>query len=205
MPEIRRTWQVGGFAGGGFVPFYSLHSRDSYTSDISLDFASAGLEVGRTITGLHGPGLLRGQGEAMAEVIPFWIADYPSQTLMTYYPGDPNPEAGPFGPYARHGVSVTPLLFRWNFQHRRQAKFVPWAQLGGGLLWTNHKFPLLALSTSVINFTPQAGIGENIFVRKHQSLEFAVKAVHISNASLGDSNPGINASLQFSLGYSWWK
>jgi hypothetical protein len=29
--------------------------------------------------------------------------------------------------------------------------------------------------------------------------------VHISNASLGDSNPGVNATVQFQIGYSWWK
>jgi len=82
---------------------------------------------------------------------------------------------------------------------------LPWMQLGGGLLWTNHKFPLLGGSTSVINFTPQVGIGESIFIRKRQSLDFAIKAVHISNAGLGDNNPGINATLQFSMGYSWWR
>jgi lipid A 3-O-deacylase len=29
--------------------------------------------------------------------------------------------------------------------------------------------------------------------------------MHISNASLGDANPGVNATVQFQIGYSWWK
>ena len=86
-----------------------------------------------------------------------------------------------------------------------ESRAVPWAQLGGGLLWTNHKFPLLGGSTSVINFTPQIGFGESTFVKKNQSVDAAFKIVHISNAGLGDNNPGINFTFQFSVGYSWWK
>jgi len=29
--------------------------------------------------------------------------------------------------------------------------------------------------------------------------------VHISSASLGDRNPGVNASVQVQLGYTFWK
>jgi hypothetical protein len=48
-------------------------------------------------------------------------------------------------------------------------------------------------------------VGVQYFVRPRQSISFAANAVHISNASMGDSNPGVNASVQFSIGYSWWK
>jgi hypothetical protein len=60
-------------------------------------------------------------------------------------------------------------------------------------------------NTSVINFTPQGAIGESIFIKKNRSLDFAFKAVHISNAGLGVNNPGLNITLQFSAGYSWWR
>jgi lipid A 3-O-deacylase len=38
------------------------------------------------------------------------------------------------------GVSLTPVIFRWNFltQSRR---FQPWFQGAGGLIYTTHKFP----------------------------------------------------------------
>jgi hypothetical protein len=32
----------------------------------------------------------------------------------------------------------------------------------------------------------------------------AASGVHISSASLGDKNPGVNASVQFQIGYTWW-
>jgi hypothetical protein len=57
----------------------------------------------------------------------------------------------------------------------------------------------------VINFTPQVGVGVNIFNRPKHSVNFAIKAIHISNASLGDHNPGLNQTIQFSAGYSWWR
>ena len=34
---------------------------------------------------------------------------------------------------------------------------------------------------------------------------FEANAVHISSASLGDKNPGVNASVQFQIGYAWWR
>ena len=38
-----------------------------------------------------------------------------------------------------------------------------------------------------------------------RSIDFSANAVHVSSASLGDKNPGVNASVQFTIGYSWWK
>jgi hypothetical protein len=126
------------------------------------------------------------------------------------------------------GVSVTPIILRWNFTHGR--RWMPWMQGAGGLIWTNHKYPafgeappagagiygspesgdLLAndgpnTDTSVWNFTPQFGVGAHYFVRPRRSIDFSANAVHISSSSLGDKNPGVNASVQLSVGYSWWK
>ena len=126
------------------------------------------------------------------------------------------------------GASVTPIILRWNFTHAR--RFMPWIQGAGGLIWTNHKYPasgvpppdgaatygppeggyLLAndgpnADTSVWNFTPQFGVGTHYFVRARRSIDFSANAVHISSSSLGDKNPGVNVSVQLSVGYSWWK
>jgi hypothetical protein len=57
----------------------------------------------------------------------------------------------------------------------------------------------------VFNFTPQFGVGVHYFLHGDRSIDFGANAIHISSASLGDKNPGVNASVQFSLGYSWWK
>ena len=56
-----------------------------------------------------------------------------------------------------------------------------------------------------LTFTPQVDFGENLFTKKSQSLNLALKVVHISSAGLGEYNPGVNVSVQFSLGYSFWK
>jgi hypothetical protein len=76
-------------------------------------------------------------------------------------------------------------------------------------LWTSQNFPqgtgVVGGSTSRINFTPQVAFGESIFTKKNQSLDLALKVVHISSAGLGEYNPGVNLTLQFTLGYSWWK
>jgi hypothetical protein len=32
-----------------------------------------------------------------------------------------------------------------------------------------------------------------------------VNGMHISSASLGDNNPGVNASIQVQVGYTLWK
>jgi len=62
-----------------------------------------------------------------------------------------------------------------------------------------------ASNTSVWNFAPQFGIGVHYFTRPNRSIDFGANAVHISSASLGDKNPGVNAGVQFTAGYSWWK
>lgn len=142
----------------------------------------------------------------MLEIIPFWLARYPPQTQVLHFRGSNQTESSHWNGEDFHGASVTPFLLRWNFSQRDSARVVPWAQLGGGLLWTNHKFPYSYLGgTSVINFTPQVGAGVNFFNRPKHSINLAMKAIHISNASLGDHNPGLNQTLQFSLGYSWWR
>jgi hypothetical protein len=48
-------------------------------------------------------------------------------------------------------------------------------------------------------------VGVHYFTRAKRSIDLGANAIHISSASLGDKNPGVNASVQFTLGYSWWK
>jgi hypothetical protein len=36
-------------------------------------------------------------------------------------------------------------------------------------------------------------------------MSLGFKFIHISNAQLGDENPAIHDSLNFGIGYSWWK
>jgi hypothetical protein len=199
-----RPWQLGLFVQGGFPPAYEIHFGFLHYG-MELELFSAGMEAGKQTRRYDGLRPFRGRGEAMLEIVPFWLARYPPQMQVLRFDGSSATYSSYWNGQAFHGASITPFLLRWNFSQRNSARVVPWAQLGGGLLWTNHKFPAGADGTSVINFTPQVGAGVNIFNRPKHSVNFAIKAIHISNASLGDHNPGLNQTLQFSAGYSWWK
>jgi hypothetical protein len=179
-------------------------------------FMMAGGRAGKVIASNIGPGLLHGNFEYGIEVFPLWQSYTPKlERRMCTAPGtcsNPYTVGGTFT-----GVSVTPIVLRWNFTGSGHSRIVPFVQGAGGLIWTNHKYPAFggppynvnndgpAANTSVWNFTPQFGVGAHYFIRPRRSIDFGANAIHISSASLGDKNPGVNASMQFSLGYSWWK
>ena len=100
-----------------------------------------------------------------------------------------------------YGFGVNPLVMKWNFTRADRA--IPYFLAQGGMLWTNVNVP--PGDTSQINFTSGAGVGLNYFIKPGRSVNWDVRATHLSNASLGSHNPGVNASLQFSIGYNWWK
>jgi lipid A 3-O-deacylase len=164
--------------------------------DSADTFTNAGGRIGWVITDAHGPGFLRGQFEYAIEVMPYWQA----HIAPHYQDGIPQITGNFFG------VSVVPVILKWNFvpvhHYGGSSTIVPWIQGGGGSIWTNHKFPP---ATDVFNFSPQFGVGVHIFTSKRGSVDFAANAVHISNASMGDHNMGVNAAVMLSAGYTWWK
>ena len=182
-------------------------------------FLMAGAHAGKVLTDDFGRGLLRGNFEYAVEVFPYWQSNTPVfQRASCVAVGTTGAiSCSPFynvgGTF--RGVSVTPVILRWNF--KGLGRIVPWVQGAGGLLWTNHKYPAFGglplnlqndgpnADASVWNFTPQGGIGLHYFVRPNRSIDFGANGVHISSASLGDRNPGVNASVQFNVGYTFWK
>jgi hypothetical protein len=201
--------EYGVIAQGGF----------GVTEDRSdFKFAMAGAHAGKVLYKHEKPGLLRGNFEYAVELFPYWQSFTPKFQRANCV--SPAPEAISCGPYYTvggtfNGVTLTPIILRWNFAGH--GRLVPWAQAAGGVLWTNHKYPafgspILSIpqdgpntDASVWNFTPQGGVGLHYFVAPGRSIDFGANAVHISSASLGDRNPGVNASVQFSVGYSFWK
>ncbi len=196
-------WEFGVFFGGGV----GLSDRSDFT------FTNAGVRLGKVLTDPHGPGFLRGQFEYAGELLPYWqsFTPRPSERPTKYsFDGQNGSVVLPYNGGTFSGVSITPIVLRWDFQPGKH--LVPYVQAAGGLLWTNHKFPPDVIvpegvpgGTSVWNFTPQGGFGLHYFVRDRQAIDFEASVVHISSASLGDRNPGVNASLQFQIGYSWWR
>ncbi len=205
-----RGWEYGAiFQGGKGV----TDDRDDFK------FFMAGAHAGKVLTSQIGGGIFEGNFEYAAEIFPYWQSNTPKFDRRSCQP-TPNPLAISCSPFYTvggtfHGVTVTPIILRWNFTHGH--RLMPWAQAAGGLLWTNHKYPAYGegpvnlvndgpnADASVWNFTPQGGVGVHYFVKSRQSLDLSANGVHISSASLGDRNPGVNASVQFSIGYSWWK
>src|ERR1700734_1547335 len=84
--SILRTWQIGGFASGGFPPYYMVHAPLLHYQE-ELQFYSAGFEIGRMITASLGPKVLRGRGELVAEIDPYWQINHPAQMVEVYPSG----------------------------------------------------------------------------------------------------------------------
>jgi hypothetical protein len=198
-------WELGAFFQSGL----GQGDRNDFT------FASAGARLGKVITDQHLPGILRGQFEYAGELMPYWqsFTPPPHSALTDVYSQQGQllgTELLAYGGGTYTGVSITPIILRWDLKPTR--RFAPWLQGAGGLVYTTHKYPPDILvthgtpgGTSVFNFTPQFGIGFHYFVKSRRSIDFAANAIHISSASLGDRNPGVNASVQFQIGYTWWR
>jgi lipid A 3-O-deacylase len=195
-----------------FGPFVNWGTGVGERSDYK--FVWAGAQMGRSLFAPVHAGIFSGQFELGGNIMPFWQAYTPPQGIQTVYTPGPGCPAGGcvstalVGGGTFRGVSVEPVIFRWNFLNHSQ-RFKPWFQAAGGVIYTTHKFPpsqlIPRLGTCVWNFSPQGGTGFHYFLRPNRSLDVGVNAVHISSASLGDHNPGVNASIQIQVGYTYWK
>jgi len=201
-----RSWEYG--------PFISYGNGVGDRSDYR--FLSAGFQLGKPLTPVLHAGIFSGQFEYGANIMPLWQGYTPAPHTATFtciVSGSPVSCVVPVDGGTYSGFSITPVIFRWNFltQSRR---FQPWFQGAGGLIYTTRQYPpsysstttyTVDGSTSVWNFTPQGGMGFHYFTRDKRSIDVGVNAVHISSASLGDRNPGVNASILVQVGYTFWK
>jgi len=207
-PGVSPVAEVRNARGWEFGPFGNWGTGVGDRSDFKFFFA--GVELGKTLTPVLHAGPLSGQFQLAGNIIPFWQAYTPAPHIQDFdFAGEPF--FAPVGGGTYTGASFTPVILRWNFLTRSQ-RIQPWFQGAGGLIYTTHKFPPDVLvphgtpgGTSVFNFTPQGGVGFHYFVRSKRSIDLGVNAVHISSASLGDRNPGVNASIQVQVGYTFWK
>ena len=141
----------------------------------------AGRRYGHVFTGEHGPGWLRGNFEARTELLPLF---------HVWQNGDD-----------ATGVEYKPAVLVWNFRGNNRVR--PFFELTGGLLVTNHDVPL---NTNNVNFTPQGGPGFHFYTRDHRhAWTLQTKYMHISNAGLDRKNSGVNAAIQLTLGYTWFR
>jgi lipid A 3-O-deacylase len=127
------------------------------------------------------PGFLRGNFEWAADVLPMYVVFPPSGAVW--------------------GGSIRPVIWQWNFTSAR--KFAPYVAAVGGIVFTTSNVP--PGDTSQVNFTPGIAFGSNVFVKPHRAVFFEGSIAHLSNASLGNRNPGYNVNFLFTVGYSWFK
>jgi hypothetical protein len=127
---------------------------------------NAGLRYGWVLTDAHLPGFLKGRFEYAIDAVPAYLIFQPHNTA--------------------YGVGLNPLDLKWNFV--RHGKLSPYLELSGGTLFTTSKVPP---GTSKVNFGSGAALGTHILGEKYA---WAIEAryLHVSNAGLGDLNPGVN-------------
>jgi hypothetical protein len=171
--------QSGPEPGGNEVQVWASggHSVPGGTSN--TEAFDAGLRYGWVITGSHWPSILRGRFEYVVDAVPVYLIFQPANTA--------------------YGIGFNPLGLKWNFE--RRGRFSPYLELGGGAVFSNHSVPTYA---NTVNFTPSAAFGTHILGEKYNwSVE--LRYLHISNAGLGNFNPGLN-TVQVRLGVGrFWK
>jgi hypothetical protein len=134
---------------------------------------NAGLRYGWILTGPHLPGFLRGRFEYAVDAVPVFLVFQPAS--------------------AAYGAGFDPLGLKWNFE--RHGRISPYLELTGGALFTNQNVPA---NTNTVNFMDQAALGMHILGPGH-NVSLELRYMHISNAGLGNLNPGIN-TVQVRLG-----
>ena len=158
--------------------FYVGGSESFANTPSAQTFLVAG-RLGRVLTHELGSNALRGSFEMDLDLIPineFWIGGHP-----------------------QYAGAINPFIAKWNFTGGQTVS--PYVAAVGGIVFSSHQLP--APDTSQVNFTSGAELGLQWFHRPKRSWDFAVKIYHLSNASLGRYNPGINGAVQFMVGYTW--
>ena len=139
----------------------------------------AGFRLGRVLTHELGSNALRGSFEMAVDVIPiyeFWIHGN-----------------------AQYSGAIDPFVAKWNFTAGKTVS--PYVAAVGGVVFSSQNLP--PGDTSQVNFTTGVELGLQWFRQSKNSWDFVAKIYHLSNASIGNQNPGINGAVQFTVGYTW--
>jgi len=155
-----------------------IGGSQSFANTPSAQSFVLGGRFGRVLTRQLGDNALQGSFEMAIDVIPlneFWIHG------------------------AQYAGGIDPFIAKWNFTRPRTVS--PYVAAVGGVLFSTKNLP--PGDTSQINFTSGAELGLQWFHRDRRSINFAAKVYHLSNASIGNKNPGINGAVQFMVGYTW--
>jgi len=177
-PLAKQQWEIGPWFGGG--------TGLGHASDFK--FINAGVRIGRVLTDVIGDGTFRGTFEWASDIIPLYEV-----RQADFYDSGPQ--------HWVYAFSANPVVLKWNWVANK--KVTPYFAAEGGLLFSSKPVPLP--DTSNVNFTPGGAFGMYVHESEKHAIDLSVHVTHISNASLGNHNPGINATMQFRIGYTWFK
>ena len=169
--------QNGPESGGNEIQIWTTggHGTNGITQHTGI--WTAGFRYGWILTEPHGPGFLRGRLEYAVDAAPVFVVFQPTNTA--------------------YGAGLNPFALKWNFG--AHGRVVPYAELAGGVLFTNVRVPAGA---STINFTSAGGVGLH-FLTRRVTWSADVRFMHVSNAGLEAINPGLN-TVQLRLGAGWF-
>ena len=130
------------------------------------------------------------QLESRYERLIYWREPFAVRWVFEAIPlalvGDPHTSNG-HRAYA-YGVGGSPIGAQVNFVHYRHIE--PFLTSGGGFLYFNHR---MFGTTQQFNFTAQLGGGVQFFTSSRRTaIDLGYKYHHISNANLGNQNPGLD-------------
>lgn len=131
---------------------------------------------GRVLTDARGPSRVRGRFSWAVTVIPLFLQLEPERAF---------------------GIGVSPLVWRWNFE--AQGRVVPYAEVGGGGLWTNTDVPR---ATARANYVMHVTVAARLRVRGNRMAIVGYSFEHVSNGNRAPRNPGVNAHV-LELGWSF--
>ncbi len=103
-------------------------------------------------------------------------------------------------PQSAYGGGFSPVGLKWNFAPRDGGRYRLYIELNGGAMFTQKNVP--PGNTDTFNFTASGGSGVMIALGGNRALSLALRYWHLSNASLGNSNPAFN-TVQFVVGFHW--
>jgi lipid A 3-O-deacylase len=178
-------------AGGHSIPFGTVLIRPDNSVDDSAHtwIWNAGLRFGWVLLDSHGPGFLRGRFEYAIDAVPVYlISQTETGEILT------NGRIVGLASRTVYGVGANPVNLKWNFE--RHGRIVPYAELSGGLLFTNNDVPP---KTSSVNFTPSAAFGA-YFLGGKFAWALEARYLHISDAGLSSVNPGVN-TIEVRIGF----
>ncbi|MCA1585955.1 MAG: acyloxyacyl hydrolase [Acidobacteria bacterium] len=130
-------------------------------------FSFPAVSWSRVLTGSRGRSWWRGQFEWGVELVPFFAQ---------------------YNPRSAYGLGVSPLVWRWNLEPGRRLS--PFAELGGGVLWTNVDVPS---NTTRANYTAHVTLAARLLGDKRRGAIVGYRFEHISNGNRVDPNPSVNA------------